>query len=164
MKTARQTAIAAACLLAMAAALVGCGVKSPPIPPEYARPQRIVDLRAESVKGGVKLSWGRPDTYAGGARMRNLAEFVVLRSSAGGSHQSIAEIPVTDQQRFQQQREFNYVDKTAVLGQSYTYRVVSRTSDNYTSEPSNDAEITREVPPPPPSPEKFSIPQPSPLP
>jgi hypothetical protein len=33
---------------AVAIGLPGCGVKSAPIPPEYASPERILDLRAES--------------------------------------------------------------------------------------------------------------------
>ena len=55
-------------MVALAAALfvLGCGVKSPPIPPEQAIPERIVGLQASSRRNGVALSWERPDRTAGG--------------------------------------------------------------------------------------------------
>lgn len=153
-------------LLAFAAAAgwVGCGVKSPPIPPQYARPQKILDLHAVSEKPAIKLTWGRPDTYEGGATMRNLGVFLVMRTSAQSTYHEIGRVEVTDQQRFQQQRAFNYFDKDTVLGQSYSYVIVSLTTDGYKSQPSNEVTLVRSIPPPPPNPENFVVPTPAPLP
>ena len=142
----------------------GCGVKSPPVPPEQAIPERIVGLEATSQKNGVMLSWERPDRTAGGHRMRDLGSFEVERAEATGAFRPLIEIPVTDQDRFQQQRKFTYLDVGAQVGHHYRYQVISSTLDAYHSGPSNEAEITFQLPKPPPNPEDFVVPQPTPLP
>jgi hypothetical protein len=162
----RYRGLAASAILTFVAAAMwaGCGVKSPPIPPEYARPERIMNLRATSEKRGIELSWGRPDKYVGGDTLRDLAGFVLTRSDSGAPYQQIAEVPVTDQDRFQKQRVFQYLDKNTTVGHQYMYRVISRTTDDYQSDPSNEATITRTIPPPPPNPETYVLPTPTPLP
>ena len=149
-----------------AAALLGlgCGVKSPPVAPQQAVPERIVGLDAISQKKGVLLSWERPDRTAGGGRMRDLGSFEVDRAEGTGSFHALTDVPVTDQDRFQQQRKFTYLDTTAEVGHQYRYQVISSTLDQYRSAPSNEAEITHQLPKPPPNPEDFVIPQPKPLP
>jgi hypothetical protein len=152
------TAFAAAMLL------IGCGVKSPPVPPQEAMPERIVGLEAASQKNGVLLSWARPDRTAGGQTMRDLGSFEVDRAENTAAFEPLVEIPVTDQDRFQQQSKFTYLDAGAQVGHHYRYQIISATSDAYRSDPSNEAEITHELPKPPPNPEDFVIPQPKPLP
>ena len=147
-----------------AAAWVGCGVKSRPVPPQAARPQRILDLHAVSVQEGVRLSWGRPTTYEAGGKMRNLGYFAIMRSDGQGIFRNVGEVPVTDQERFQQQQMFAYTDHDTTIGHSYTYHIVSYTLDNYRSAPSNPVEIERTVPRPPPNPETYVLPTPTPLP
>jgi hypothetical protein len=111
--------LAGAVLVFAAAAMwAGCGVKSPPIPPEYAKPERIMNLTVDSEKRGIELTWGRPDRYAGGDTLRDLAKFVVTRSDAGAPYQQIKDVPVTDQDRFQKQRVFQYLDRNTVVGHS----------------------------------------------
>ena len=143
---------------------MGCGVKSPPTPPQYAIPERITDLSATSEAQGVRLEWERPVTYASGSKMRDLAKFEVDRAGADGAFYPLLEIPVTDQARFQQQHRFSYLDSSAEMDHSYKYRVFSETEDHYRSEASNAAEITRKQPKPAPNPENFVLPQPTPLP
>ncbi len=155
-------AIFAAALAAIL--LAGCGVKSPPIPPERAVPERIVGLDATSQKNGVLLSWERPDETAGGGKLRDLGSFEVERAENSGPFEDLIEIPVTDQDRFQQQRKFSYLDAGAQVGHRYRYLVISSTLDSYRSDPSHEAEITYQPPKPPPNPEDFVIPQPKPLP
>lgn len=142
----------------------GCGVKSEPIPPQLAMPERIVSLTATSEKPGIFLRWDRPQRYAGGSRMRDLGSFDVMRAGPTGDFHSVASIPVTDQQRFQQQRRFTYLDKGVKVGDTYRYQVVSETLDHYRSAPSNEVELKRTIPKPPPSPEHFVLPTPTPLP
>ncbi len=97
--------------------------------------------------------------------MRDLAKFELYRAEGtGGGFQPVADIPVTDQARFQQQRRFSYLDADTRLGQVYRYQVVAETADGYRSQPSNEAEVVREKPKPPPNPENFVMPQPTPLP
>ncbi len=153
-----------ACLIAAAILVIGCGVKSQPIPPERAIPERIVGLDATSQKNGVMLSWERPDRTAGGAKMRDLGSFEIDRAESTSAFRPLVDISVTDQDRFQQQRKFSYLDGSAEVGHHYRYQVISSTLDAYRSDPSNEAEITHELPKPPPNPEDFVIPQPKPLP
>jgi hypothetical protein len=158
MKMVRAFALVAAILV------IGCGVKSQPIPPERAIPERIVGLTAMSQKNGVMLSWERPDRSAGGTKLRKLGNFEIDRAENTSAFRPLADIPVTDQDRFQQQRKFSYLDESAEAGHHYRYQVISSTLDAYRSDPSNEAEITHELPKPPPNPEDFVIPQPKPLP
>lgn len=162
----RRNWMAAVSAAAIAACVLwlGCGVKSPPVPPQQAVPERIVDLTAASGKDGIHLGWERPDRYAGGRRMRDLGKFDVYRAQDSGGYRPLVEIPVNDQQRFQQQRHFDYVDSATEIGHSYKYQVLSETQDGYRSVPSNEAEATRVVPKPTPNPENFVLPQPTPLP
>jgi hypothetical protein len=157
-----QSMMAAA--LAGAIFLGGCGVKSPPIPPESAVPERIVGLEAAAQKHGVMLSWERPDRTAGGGRLRDLGSFEIERAENTSAFRQLTNVPVTDQDRFQQQRQFTYLDSSAEVGHQYRYQVISSTLDAYRSDPSNEAEITYQLPKPPPNPENFVIPQPKPLP
>lgn len=160
----RAYLIASIVAFAAAAGWAGCGVKAPPIPLEYARPQKILDLDAVSEKNAILLSWGRPDTYEGGSTMRNLGSFAVMRSSGKSAYREIGHVQVTDQGRFQQQRTFTYRDADTVVGQSYSYEVVGVTSDGYRSQPSNEVTLVRKIPPPPPNPENYVVPTPVPLP
>lgn len=150
--------------LAMAMGAVGCGIKSAPVPPEQARPARILDLRASAATGGIKLTWQRPTHYSGGRAMRDLNDFVIMRAADDGPMAPLIEIPITDQQRFQIEREFTYLDSETKMGERYRYTVIAETRDGYRSLPSNEVEFSRITPPPPPSPENFSLPTPSPLP
>ncbi|HTT75961.1 MAG TPA: hypothetical protein VMF50_08275 [Candidatus Binataceae bacterium] len=152
-------------IISAAAVLAACGVKSAPIPPEKARPERITSLTAASVQDGVMLRWDRPTTYAGGNKMRDLGGFVIMRAEGNTAEmEPLVEIPVTDLERFQVQMRFNYDDIETKIGSHYRYAIISETTDGYRSLPSNVVEITRMKPPPPPNPANFQIPTPSPLP
>jgi hypothetical protein len=162
----RETRIALLALVAIAgaAAGLGCGVKSPPIPPEDARPQQTLDLEATSLRGGVRVVWHRPERYAGGMQMKDLASFTLSRSEGDAPYIKIADIPVTDQDRFQVQRTFTYVDHDTEVGKTYHYQLTTSTSDGYVSKPSNTASVTRSNPPPPPNPDTYQLPTPTPIP
>ena len=159
-----KTLLKGAAGLLAAVLLLGCGVKSPPIPPQEAVPERIVSLNATSEKNGVLLSWERPDRTAGGHSMHDLGSFEIERAEDTRAFAPLVEIPVTDQDRFQLQQKFTYLDKDAQVGKHYRYQIISSTIDAYRSDPSNEAEITHQIPKPPPNPEDFVIPQPKPLP
>ena len=65
------------------AVFLGCGVKSKPIPPEAARPEKIAGLEAANAKEGIRLTWDRPESYAGGAKMKDLGSFSISRAEEG---------------------------------------------------------------------------------
>jgi hypothetical protein len=142
----------------------GCGIKSRPQPPSAVRPQRIIDLTAVSAGNGIRIRWSRPERYTGGGRMRDLGKFQILRATGGGAPQLIADIPVTDLQRFRQQHHFSYLDSDTEMGRRYRYQIISLTTDGYESLPSNQAEAVRAAPTPTPNPENFVLPTPVPLP
>lgn len=81
--------------------------------------------------------------YVSGHSMRDLGGFVLLRSEGKQPFQPLVELPVTDQERFSPQRTFSYVDGETQVGDSYRYEIVSRTTDGYTSAPSNEVKFTR---------------------
>ena len=145
------------------ATFLACGVKSQPIPPEAARPEKIVSLEAANVKEGVRLTWDRPDNYAGGAKMKDLGSFTISRAEEGRPVEKIGDVQVTDQGRFQVQRTFEFIDGNTIMGKTYHYQVTSGTTDGYVSEPSNQATILRKRPSAPPNPENFVVPTPVPL-
>lgn len=156
--------VAVSAWLAAALAIAGCGVKERPLPPDAVRPERILDLEAAADKDGIRLSWGRPDRYATGRTMRNLGGFIILRTEDGARPAMLAEIPISDRERFQKERRFNYLDTATLIGHTYRYQVVSTTDDGYRGDPSNAAKLTRVVPAPPPNPENFVLPKATPLP
>jgi len=145
------------------APLLGCGVKSQPITPEAARPEKILGLEAANAKEGIRLTWPRPESYAGGQKMKDLGSFTISRVEEGKAVEKIGDIEVHDQARFQVQRTFTFIDGSTIMGKTYHYQVISSTTDGYVSEPSNDVTIVRRAPSAPPNPETFVVPTPVPL-
>lgn len=151
-------------LAALASAIVlGCGVKSQPISPEAARPEKIVGLEATNAKEGIRLSWDRPELYAGGAKMKDLGSFSISRAAEGKPAEKIGDIQVHDEGRFQVQNTFEFIDGSTVMGKTYHYQVTSSTTDGYVSEASNDVAIVRKNASAPPNPDTFVVPTPVPL-
>jgi hypothetical protein len=145
------------------AVFLGCGVKSQPISPEAARPEKIVGLEAANAKEGIRLSWDRPELYAGGAKMKDLGSFSISRAEEGKPAEKIGDIQVHDEGRFQVQNTFEFIDGSTVMGKTYHYQVTSSTTDGYVSEPSNDVAIVRKNASAPPNPDTFVVPTPVPL-
>jgi hypothetical protein len=146
------------------AVFLGCGVKSSPISPEAARPEKILSLEAANTKDGIRLSWDRPESYAGGGKMRDLGSFAISRAEEGKPAQKVGEIEVHDEGRFQVQNTFQFIDGSTVMGKTYHYDVTSHTTDGYVSEASNDVTIVRKAgSAPPPNPDSFVVPTPVPL-
>ena len=96
--------------------------------------------------------------------MRNLGYFAIMRGDPNGAIKQVAQVEVTDQERFQQQQVFTFTDRDTTVGDSYDYQIVSFTQDDYESQPSNQVNIERTVPRPPPNPENYVLPTPKPLP
>jgi hypothetical protein len=142
----------------------GCGVKSAPVPPQTVYPAAISDLRASADLAGINLTWSRPTHYVSGHSMRDLGGFVLLRSQRDQPFEPLVEIPVTDQERFAPQRTFSYIDGETQLGDSYRYEIVSRTTDGYTSAPSNEVRFTRVMPHKNLNSQSFALPTPAPFP
>jgi len=124
----------------------GCGRKAAPRPPQNVLPATITDLAAADTAAGVELTWARPKVYTGGGRMSDLAGFVIERADAAdvsATFITLGSIEVTDRERFQQQGRFRFVDTHTIVGARYLYRVVSFTTDEYVSAPSNVVVVER---------------------
>ena len=102
--------------------------------------------------------------YVSGHSMRDLGGFVLLRGEGNQPFQPLVELPVTDQERFSPQRTYSYVDDETQVGNSYRYEIVSRTTDGYTSMPSNEVKFTRVQPHKTVKPQNLALPTPAPLP
>lgn len=151
-------------VLALLVIAPGCGAKGRPIAPELTHPERINDLAAGQDPKGVRLTWSRPTKYTGGKSLKDLAGFRLLRAEGSGGLDTLADLPVNDQERFQKTRRFAYLDDTAQVGRTYSYAMIAETADGYQSSLSNVVEITRAAPQPPITPENFKLPKPTPLP
>jgi len=145
------------------APFLGCGVKSQPIPPDAARPEKILGLEATNAKDGIRLTWDRPESYAGGQKMRDLGSFTISRAQEGKPAEKIGDIQVYDEGRLRPQPTFTFIDGATIPGKTYHYQVTSSTSDGYVSEPSNDVTVVRKGASAPPNPENFVVPTPVPL-
>jgi hypothetical protein len=145
------------------AVFLGCGVKSPPIAPEAARPEKIMGLEAANAKEGIRLTWDRPENYAGGGKMKDLGSFSISRAQEGQPAEKIGDIQVHDEGRFQVQNSFEFIDGSTIMGKTYHYQVTSSTTDGYVSEPSNEVVIVRKTASAPPNPDNFVVPTPVPL-
>jgi hypothetical protein len=136
--------LALAGLLALAGA---CGRVGPPRPPEYVIPRSAEPVEVESSADGVKVTWRRPREYVDGEPLDDLAEFVVLRAcQPEASFNEIAQVAVTDQQRFRKAGTFSVLDTGAPLGVPCRYQVIARTFDDYASPPAESADVVRTVP------------------
>ena len=126
-------------LLMLAAA---CGLKSDPRGADQVRPKVITSLVSKPATDGVHLEWSRPTNYLNGQRMDDLGGFLVFRGVPDHVAEQIADVKVSDRERFRPEKRFEYVDKDVTKGGHYYYRVISYTLDNYYSQPSNMVAVT----------------------
>lgn len=131
-------------LLSLFALGAGCGLKADPRGADQVRPRIITSLVSQPEADGVHLAWKRPATYVNGQRLDDLGGFLVFRGVPDQQAEQIAEIPVTDRERFRPEKKFEYVDKTVAKGGRYYYRVITYTLDKYYSQPSNMVAVTIE--------------------
>jgi hypothetical protein len=114
----------------LAGAVVACGLKNAPVPPELVRPLPPAKITATAVRGGVQLRWRRPTQYTGGGRMRDLDRFDIERApGAAGPFALAGTLTLADQQRFRQQRDLEWTDREVQPGATYAYRVIAHTVD-----------------------------------
>ena len=124
-------------LVLTAALPIACGRKGPVIAPQLVRPEAPESLAAVSTPDGVRLTWLRPLHYSGGGRMHDLGRFEIERTveNEGGTsgYEKAGEVTLDDQHRFRKERRIEWIDKTAVPGTKYAYRVTAVTLDRYRS-------------------------------
>jgi hypothetical protein len=94
--------------------------------------------------------------------MRDLGGFVIKRADGDGPFIALVKIPVTDQERFQIEEDFTYLDGETTMGNSYRYVIIAQTEGGYTSAASNEVNATRTRPVSPPNPDTYKLPAPAP--
>lgn len=142
----RTPAVTICILVAVALLGAGCGRKGVPRPREDVLPATVIDLKADNSAAGIELTWSRPKHYSGGGRMNDLSAFVLERAvgtDEASPFSVLGRVEVTDRERFQQQGRFRIVDTHTIVGEQYRYRVVSFTTDEYVSDPSNTVTVER---------------------
>jgi hypothetical protein len=116
---------------------IACGRKGPVVAPQLVRPEAPEALAAVSTPDGVRLTWLRPLHYTGGGRMNDLDHFDIERTveteSGKPEYENAGEVKLDDQHRFRKERRIEWIDKTAVPGTKYVYRVTAVTIDRYRS-------------------------------
>ena len=122
-------------VLAFSAALAACGRKALPRPPQWVIPESPAPLEVSEVDGGTKLSWRRPTKYVDGQSLDDLGRFDVERSCFDLPWEKIAELEVSDRERFRRNRSFAWIDRDARPKESCRYRVTAFTLDGYASAP-----------------------------
>jgi hypothetical protein len=132
--------------LILAAALpIACGHKGPVIAPQLVRPEAPEAFAAVSTPDGVRLTWLRPLHYSGGGRMNDLDRFEIERAVATESgkpeYTKVGELTLDDQHRFRKERRIEWIDKMAVPGTKYRYRVTAVTLDRYRSTPAGPVTV-----------------------
>jgi len=140
-------------LVALALVTAACGVRTKPLPPELVQPEPPTALVASSNVDGVRLTWRRPSTYSGGKHMRDLGGFDVERA-VGDSYDfaKVTTVLLDDQTRFRQEKLVQWTDTAVEIGQTYRYRVIAFTTDDYRSVPSAPVTIVhKKVAAPPPA-------------
>jgi hypothetical protein len=136
----------------MAVALVACGRKTDPKPPELVAPRAVSELALTTRADGVMIRWLRPTQYVDGSSMEDLAGFVIERSRNNEPFSELVRVPVTDRGMFQKVKRFEYVDTTVASGTTYHYRILAFTTDDYYSADSGVATIEWKPPTAVPSP------------
>lgn len=139
-------------LVALLIFVASCGVKGPPLPPEFVVPEKIKDLKVKMVEGGVILRWTIPDKNTDGTELTDLSGFKVFRKDV--PDEEIDCPPCT--QKFEEIFDFTlavpgkakvekdriYIEDLSLLPNiSYTYVVVSYNTAGYHSSYSNTIDV-----------------------
>lgn len=145
MKYLRKTTFCLIILLTFA--LVACGKRGAPKPPENLAPASVRLFTASANFEGVELSWVPPGTNATGEILDNLNTFLVRRSILKDgkvvSRDKIAEIRYDfTRGRSGLDKQLVYKDRTVKAGGVYEYRILAVNEDGQAGLPSSIVRVT----------------------
>ncbi len=123
-----KTALRVASLAAALTAMVSCGVRTEPRPPEDTVIQTRAVRAERGPDGAIHLRWKRPHRSADGRALSDLAGFTVERSGTDGEYRDLASVMVDDNSKVRPQQSFTYTDEHPPPSQ-LRYRV--RAFDSY---------------------------------
>jgi predicted small lipoprotein YifL len=164
MKLTRQTVRLATLCLALLATLVllaGCGKRGALVPPEALVPAPITDLSLAQRGTLLQVSWSAPTKEEGGAKLKDLAGFILLRHLVQPVGQDCDECPGAYTERARVGLDylkdvtrlgdrFLFDDYDLKLDQTYRYKVRSISAEGAESRDSNRARRKVFQPPLPP--------------
>ena len=138
---------AIAVVLALAAALAGCGLRTPVRPPEDTAPV-IPGVVTAARDGAVTVvRWKRAERSADGECLDDLTAFVVERKRVGEDvWQRVGTIDVVDQEKIRRRNNFSWRDAEAV-GDGTSYRVLAVCADGQEGPPTEAATVAGEPAP-----------------
>ena len=125
--------VVAGCLIVMA--VMACGKKGVPKPPEYLAPMPVSNFLASGTLDGINLTWIPPEKTADGDALKDLDRFFVFRSVVVKDEspeyilvQEIAVVedlePVDKKEKSDGPRVYSYMDKEVTPGKEYDYYIV----------------------------------------
>ncbi|MCB2183912.1 MAG: fibronectin type III domain-containing protein [Desulfobulbaceae bacterium] len=150
----RRHAIVFLCVLL---GLVGCGIKTPPIPPQSAIPAPIEDLVLKVSVRSVTLSWTYPEVAESGAELDKIRTFQLFKSEVvendycSGCPVQYDPFITLSADRGKPGSRVRYTDSALKPGYHYDYKVVSSAGWNIVSRDSNRISFAWENPPRPPT-------------
>ncbi|UFS71843.1 fibronectin type III domain-containing protein [Geomonas sp. RF6] len=157
-----RTRLKIAVCLTTFVALCGCGKKGALLPPEALVPAAINDLQVRQKGDQFQVSWSGPAREESGARLQDLAGFVLLRHQVidpasdcdlcPDAYRVIATIDL-DYLKDVRRSGSRYVvaDRDLTIGTTYRYKVRSFKQNGTSSKDSNKVQRPAHTPPPPPS-------------
>lgn len=139
-------------LAALVIFAASCGVKGPPLPPEYVVPKRINDLKVKKVDGGVILRWTIPTENTDGSELTDLSGFKVFRKDVPDEDidcppctkkfERIYDFTLSVPGKAEIKKERVYIEDLSLSPNiSYTYVVISYNTAGYKSAFSNTIEV-----------------------
>ena len=134
----------------------GCGVKTPPIPPDVLVAKPINDLQGTVKEGAIDLTWSVPEENQNGSKPVDLVSFRVLRREetkgcleCPGEFLKRAEFDLRSNQGFlREDNTITWQDTDLKEGVIYIYKVISVNHWGYPSLPSNEVVIRWGTPAP----------------
>ena len=100
--------------------LAACGLKADPRGADQVRPEGHRPLCEQARRRWRPPRLARPTNYVNGQRMDDLGGFLVFRGVPDQEAEQIADVPVTDRERFRPEKRFEYVDKRRAKGGTTT--------------------------------------------
>lgn len=133
-------------LIGLLALLVGCGRKTPPVPPNAVIPEAITNLRYTADDMGVHLSWSYPSRSVEGKSIKNIRVFQLHKAVISQADYCDGCPVVYDQvipieaRGIRPKAGVDYIDTDLQAGYHYVYMVQSGSGWRIDSAPSNRVE------------------------
>ena len=132
--------------------VTSCGVKAPPLPPEFVVPKKIDDLKVRKEVGGVTLKWTMPKENTDDSTLTDLSGFKVFRKDVpdedvecapcSGEFEEISDFTLAAPGKAKIKGDTVYLEDLSLSGGiRYVYMVVSYNIGGYWSDPSNTIEV-----------------------